>query len=121
MESGMFSGARSSGLVVWVAIGVCDVTSFIKKFEQALCNASGSLPTIFAHPDECGPVPGADGRKKDERTDLELPVRGDESVEIGQLCVERVANPFEAVERDASHGRHAGHGGGFHIDQTCTV
>ena len=55
-----------SAFVVWVAIPFSDITSFIEKIEQGICNALGSLSAIFAHPDECGPVPWTKKGKKDE-------------------------------------------------------
>jgi hypothetical protein len=59
---------------VWVAIALSYLTSLVQKFQQGLRNALGSLPAILAHLDECGPVPGAQERKKHETAQLKLPV-----------------------------------------------
>ncbi len=106
--------------VVWVAIRV-GVTSLhyriAQKFVEPLRNALGSLSTIFAHLDECGPYPGPKESKKNKLWGLELAVCVDEAVEIGQLSVERIAHTLDGVERDAAHGSKAGDGGRFHINQ----
>src|SRR5487761_2380082 len=82
--AGIFESIGLSALESWVAIPFPDVTSFIEKFEHRLRDAVGSLPAIFAHPDECGPVPGPHNRKKDKPAELKLSVLGDKAVKIRQ-------------------------------------
>src|SRR5208282_3560529 len=117
MTAGMFSSRRNLGLEIWVAILFFDVTSFIEKIEQRLHAALGSLLTIFAHPEECGPVPGPDQAQKCKGHEPEAAVRGKKWVEIGQAIVEAVAHALDAIKRDFTHGGEARDGRRLHVNE----
>ena len=84
---------------------------------EPLRNALGSLSTIFAHFDECGPYPWSKESKKNKLRGLKLAVCVDKAIEIRQFGVERIAYALDGVERDAAHGGEAGDRGSFHVDQ----
>jgi hypothetical protein len=72
MVAGMLNSIRGSAFVVWVAIAPVSVSLFIEKIEQRLRDGAGSLPAIFTHPRECGPVPGPQKGKNDETSQFEM-------------------------------------------------
>ncbi|MGD0739605.1 MAG: hypothetical protein ABR957_08420, partial [Terracidiphilus sp.] len=89
---------------IWVAILFFGVTSFIEKIEQQFHDALGSPSTIFAHPEECGPVPGPDQAQKCKWDEPEAAIGVEKRVEIGQAIVEAVAYALDAVKRNLAHG-----------------
>src|SRR6202789_4399372 len=89
------NSGRSPMSVVWVAIALSDLCPFVKKIEQGIPQAQGSLSTIFAHSDEAGPVPGAENCKKYHCGQVKLAVEADKAVEIGQFVVETVADALD--------------------------
>jgi len=121
MVEGIFSSSRSfgcnSGLEIWVAIPFSDVTSLIEKIEQRLRDVLRSLPTIFAHPEECGPVPRTEQGKKSKPSQTKLTTGREEAIEVRKAIGEAVADALDAIERDVAHGGEAGDGGGFHVDE----
>jgi hypothetical protein len=82
MVSGIAFWIWFSVFVVWVAIALSYLTSGIEKMQQGHRNALGSLPAIFAHLDERGPVPGAQEGKKDEPGELKGAVLENKPIEI---------------------------------------
>ena len=56
--------------------------SFIQKIEQGLRDVACSLSAIFAHPDECGPVPGTENGENDEPGQFELAIERNKAIEI---------------------------------------
>src|ERR1700679_482579 len=111
------NSGRSPLSVVWVAIALSDLCPFVKKIEQGIPKAEGSLSTIFAHPDEAGPVPGAENCKKYHRGQVKLAVEADKAVEIGQFVCEAVTDALDRVERNTAHLSQPRDGGAFHVDQ----
>src|SRR5580698_872545 len=91
--------------VVWVAIALSAISPFVEKIEQAIPQAEGSLPAILAHPDEAGPVPWPQNRKKYHPGHVQLPIRPDKPVEIRQSIVETIAHALDAIERNPTHLR----------------
>src|ERR1017187_6531155 len=117
MVSGSLCSSWRTVFDVWVAMRRADRTSFIQKIEDRLRDALGSPSAIFAHSRQGGPVPRSYCGKYPETKELELPLRGQKSIEIGQLGVERVTYAFDRIERDAAHLGEARDGCGFHVDK----
>src|ERR1700723_1215725 len=103
----VFAWRANSGrppiFVVWVAMELGDLCPFVKKIDQRFPQVPGSLPAIFAHPDEAGPVPGANNCKKYQGGQVELAVGADKAVEIGQPVAHSVTDAFDRIERNAAH------------------
>src|ERR1039458_6004914 len=85
MVDGMSYSIWLSVFVVWVAISFPDVTSFIEKIEQRLGNTLSRLLTIFAHPHQRGPVPGAKDGKNNEPSQSKPAIWKNKAIEIRQL------------------------------------
>src|ERR1035438_3875507 len=103
MVAGITFSICSSALVVWVVIALAWGPSFIQKILQRLRKVARCLLTIFAHPHECGPVPGTENGENDERGQFEFTIRRNKVIKIRKLNGGSVADSFDTIKRDAAH------------------
>src|SRR6516225_11193880 len=92
-----------------------------EKFEQRLRDILGSPSTIFAHPDERGPVLRTEHGPKSETGGEEASVVVNKGIKVRQAGVERVADAFETVEGNLAHHREPANCSGFHINESSLV
>src|SRR6185437_1533826 len=121
MVAGILSSTSSSGVEIWVSIRIPDVTSRIEKLEQGLGNGLCRLPAIFAHSDQCRPVPRAHKREKDKGSRAKAAIGGNKPVEVRQPLCEFVAHALDAIKGNLAHRGESRNGGGFHIDESSFV
>src|SRR6185503_6561576 len=71
--------------------------------------------------DERGPEPRSRKYKKQQPGDAQLPIRGDKTIEIGEVLVKPVAHALDALERNPSHRGQPRNRSRLHIDQSSAV
>jgi hypothetical protein len=103
MLEGIFGSMQLSAREICVAILVYSCSWFLQIFKQQFPYGLGSLFTIFAHPDECGPVPRTGKNKKQQPGQLELSLGRDKAIEIREIIVESIAYALDAIARNSTH------------------
>src|SRR5580698_4826552 len=121
MVVGIRASTRSSGFEIWVAIRRFAVTSLLEKIAERICDALGSLLTIFAHLEQERPVRRSQKRIEREFARLKTAIRRKKRLKVGHTGVQGVADAFDRVERDAPHLGEAGDGRRLHVHKRSRV